>query len=102
MVVAVIIAWLVVVLGVSAWVGLRGRRLWVLARAAQTDVEQRVMQAQLKQLPDRLAELERRQQQLAEVLARLQTAIAEFAVLWRAFSVVSGQVRGARSFFTTK
>lgn len=102
MVLAVIIAWLVVVLGTSAWVGLRGWRLWVLARTAQSDVQQHVMQAQLKQLPDRLAELERRQQQLAEVMARLQTSIAEFAVLWRAFSMVTGQVRGARSFFTTK
>jgi hypothetical protein len=102
MVLALIIAWLVVVLGTSAWVGLRGRRLWVLARTAQSDVEKHVMQAQLKELPDRLAELERRQQQLAEVMARLQTSIAEFAVLWRAFSMVSGQVRGARSFFTTK
>jgi hypothetical protein len=102
MVLALIIAWLVVVLGTSAWVGLRGRHLWVLARTAQSDVEQHVMQAQLKELPDRLAELERRQQQLAEVMARLQTSIAEFAVLWQAFSTVSGQVRGARSFFTTK
>jgi hypothetical protein len=102
MVLAVIIAWLVVVLGTSAWVSLRGWRLWVLARAAQSSVEQHAMQAQLKQLPDRLAELERRQQQLAEVMARLQTSIAEFAVLWRAFSTVSGQLRGARSFFTSK
>jgi hypothetical protein len=102
MVLALIIAWLVVVLGTSAWVGLRGRRLWVLARAAQSDVEHHVMQARLKELPDRLAELERRQQQLAEVMARLQTSIAEFVVLWRAFSTVSDQVRGARSFFTTK
>lgn len=102
MVLALIIAWLVVVLGTTAWVGLRGWRLWVAAKAAQSHVQQHMLHARLDQLPERLAELERRQQKLSEVMARLQVSIAEFTVLWRAFSLVTGQVGGVRSFFTSK
>jgi hypothetical protein len=102
MVLAVVIAWLAVVLAASGWVGLRGWRLWRVARAAQSEVESHMLQSQLEQLPERLAELERRQQRLTEVLARLQASIAEFAVLWRALRIVTGQVAGVRSFFTTK
>jgi uncharacterized coiled-coil protein SlyX len=94
-----IIAWLALVLGMSIWVGLRGRRLYVLARETQTTVER---QSRLEELPERIAELERRQQALNEALVRLQASIAEFSVLWARFNEVRAQVMGARSFFTTK
>jgi hypothetical protein len=102
MVLWVVIAWLVVVLCTSAWVALRGRRLWVTVRTAQRGVEQHVMQERLRELPDRLAELERRQAHLAEAIARLQMSVAEFMVIWRAFGGVIGQARSVRRFFTTK
>jgi disulfide bond formation protein DsbB len=102
MVLWVVIAWLVVVLCTSAWVALRGRRLWVAVRSAQQGVQHHVVHARLQELPDRLAELEQHQARLAEVLARLQVSVAEFTVIWRAFGAVAGQARSARSFFTTK
>ena len=95
-----IIAWLVVVLGLTAWVGLRGWRLWKAARAAQVEVESRLKDAGLEQLPGRIEELERRQQRLAESLERLQRSAAEFAVLWNAASGVRRQVMGVRGLFT--
>jgi uncharacterized protein HemX len=97
-----IILWLALVLGLSVWVGLRGRRLFVLARTAQTTVERQLAASRLEELPDRIAELEHKQQVLNEALARLQASIAEFMVLWRRFNEVRTQVTGIRSFFTTK
>ncbi len=99
---ALLIAWLVTVLGTSVWVALRGRRLYVVARTAQEGIEQHVIHSGLQELPMRMAELERRQAQLAEALAALQAAVAEFMVIWRAFSSVTSQVRAVRSFFTVK
>jgi ABC-type phosphate transport system auxiliary subunit len=94
-----IIAWLVVVLPMSAWVGLRGWRLWKTARSAQRQVEGHLSDARLQDLPDRIAELERGQQRLADALARLQTSVAEFAVLWHAVGGVRHQAAGVRGFF---
>jgi hypothetical protein len=101
-VLAVIVAWLVIVLGTGAWVAVRGRRLWVTVRTVQNGVQHHVVHTRLEQLPDRLAELERRQAQLAEAVARLQVSVAEFMVIWQAFGAVGGRVRSVRSFFTTK
>ena len=97
-----IIAWLVLVLGMSIWVALRGRKLYVLARETQTTMERQLAESRLEELPGRIAELERRQQALNEALVRLQASIAEFSVLWARFNEVRVQVMGARSFFTTK
>jgi hypothetical protein len=97
-----VIAWLVVVAAASVWAGMRGYRLMRVARAAQAEVEQHLIHSRLELLPERLAELERRQHELQEVLARLQRAVAEFMVLWSALAAVRGQVSTARSFFTSK
>lgn len=97
-----IIAWLALVLGMSIWAGLRGRRLYVLARETQTTVERQLAESRLEELPERIAELERRQQALNEALVRLQASIAEFSVLWARFTEVRNQVMGARTFFTSK
>ena len=102
MLLILVIAWLVVVATAAIWAGLRGRRFKAVAQAAQADVESHIMHAKLDQLPARLAELERSQHQLQEVLARLQRSVAEFMVLWEALSAVRGQVSGARRFFTSK
>jgi len=99
---AVIIAWLVVVLATTVWTALRGRRLWVTARTAQSDVERHIEATGLDQLPERMAELEQRQARLAEALARLQASLAEFRVLWNALSTVGGRFTSARAFFTSK
>ena len=102
MLLAVIIAWLVVVLAATAWTALRGRRLWVTARTAQSDVERHIEATGLDQLPARMAELEQRQARLAEAVARLQASLAEFRVLWTALTTVSGRLTSARAFFTSK
>jgi len=95
-----VIVWLVIVLALGAWVGVRGWRLWKAARAAQRDVETRLEASRLEELPGRIEELERRQQMLAESLDRLQRSVAEFAVLWNAATGVRRQVMGVRGFFT--
>ena len=102
MLLAVIIAWLLVVLFAIGWVALRGWRLWKTARAAQSDVERHMLNAGLAQLPERMAELEQRQARLAEAMSRLQTSVAEFRVLWLALTAVTGRFTAARGFFTTK
>ena len=102
MLLALIILWLVVVVATSVWVGLRGRRLAVSARAAQAEVDRYMAASQLDLLPAKLEELQRRQHARKEVLARLQVSIAEFMVLYRSLDAVRRQVTGARSFFTTK
>ncbi len=102
MLLAVIAAWLVVVLTATAWTALHGRRLWVTARAAQSDVERHVVNAGLAQLPERMAELERRQAKLAEAMTRLQASVAEFRVLWDAIAAVAGLLTGTRALFTSK
>jgi hypothetical protein len=99
---ALIIVWLAVVLATAAWTGLRGWRLWVAARAAQSDVERHILHAELERLPGRLAELERGQARLSEALHRLQVSVAEFRVLWQALTTVSGRLTSARAFFTSK
>jgi exonuclease VII small subunit len=88
------------VLPISIWVGLRGRRLWKAARAAQRSVESHLKDARLQELPGRVAELERSQVRLSEALERLQRSAAEFAVLWNAIGGVRRQVTGVRGFFT--
>jgi hypothetical protein len=102
MLLAVIIAWLLVVLFAVGWVALRGWRLWKTAQAAQSDVERHMLNAGLAQLPERIAELEQRQARLAEAMSRLQTSVAEFRVLWLALTAVTGRLTAARGFFTTK
>jgi hypothetical protein len=99
---AVIIVWLVVVLAVTLWTALRGRRLWLTARTARSDVERHVEATGLDQLPERMAELEERQARLAEALSRLQVSLAEFRVLWNALTTVGGRLTSARAFFTSK
>jgi len=99
---SVIIAWLVVVLATSVWVALRGRRLWVTARAAQSDVERHTEATGLDQLPERMAELEQRQAQLAEALARLQASLAEFRLLWNELASAGRVFARTRAFFTGK
>jgi hypothetical protein len=99
---ALIILWLVVVVATSVWVGLRGRRLVVSARAAQAEVDRYMGASQLDLLPAKLEELQRRQHVLKEALARLQASIAEFMVLYRSLDAVRRQLTSARSFFTTK
>jgi uncharacterized membrane protein len=98
---ALIILWLVVVVATSVWVGLRGRRLVVSARAAQAEVDRYMEASQLDLLPAKLEELQRRQHVLKEALARLQASIAEFMVLYRSLDAVRRQLTSAR-FFTTK
>ena len=100
-VLGLVIAWLLAVVGTAVWVGIRGRRLYVVTRTAQAGFAQFDRTA-LEQLPECLEELERSQARLAEAIAGLQAAVAEFMVLWRAFSSVTGQLQGIRSFFTTK
>jgi predicted negative regulator of RcsB-dependent stress response len=102
MLLALIIAWLVVVLFALVWAGLRGWRLWKTARAAQANIESHVLHAGLAQLPERMAELERRQARLAEAMSRLQASVAEFRVLWLALAAVTGRLTTARRFFTSK
>ena len=102
MLLALIILWLVVVVATSVWVGLRGRRLVVSARAAQAEVDRYMEASQLDLLPAKLEELQRRQHVLKEALARLQASIAEFMVLYRSLDAVRRQLTSARSFFTTK
>ena len=99
---ALIILWLVVVVALSVWVGLRGRRLAVSAKAAQAEIDRCMEASQLGQLPAKLEELQRRQHVLKEALARLQISIAEFMVLYRSFDAVRRQLTSARSFFTSK
>jgi hypothetical protein len=94
-----LIVWLVIVLGLGTWVGVRGWRLWKAARAAQQDVETRLEASKLDELPGRIEELERRQQVLAESLDRLQRSAAEFAVLWNAAAGVRRQVMAVRGLF---
>jgi hypothetical protein len=102
MLLALIIAWLAVVLFGGCWAALRGWRFWKTARAAQSDIESHMLQAELAQLPDRMAELERQQARLAEAMSRLQASVAEFRVLWLALTAVTGRFTSARGFFTTK
>jgi uncharacterized membrane protein len=99
---ALIILWLVVVVDTSVWVGLRGRRLAVSARAAQAEVDRYMEASRLDLLPAKLEELQRRQHVLKEALARLQASIAEFMVLYHTLDAVRRQLTTARSFFTTK
>jgi hypothetical protein len=94
-----VIIWLVIVLALGTWVGVRGWRLWKAARAAQQDVETRLEASKLDELPGRIEELERRQQVLTESLDRLQRSAAEFAVLWNAAAGVRRQVMAVRGFF---
>ncbi|MDX6544413.1 MAG: hypothetical protein QOG02_187, partial [Gaiellales bacterium] len=51
MLLALIIAWLVIVLLAICWAALRGWRLWKTARAAQSSVERHILHAELAQLP---------------------------------------------------
>ncbi len=102
MLLALIILWLVVVVATSVWVGLRGRRLAVSARAAQAEVDRYMEASRLDLLPAKLEELQRRQHVLKEALARLQASIAEFMVLYHTLDAVRRQLTTARSFFTTK
>ncbi|HET6848829.1 MAG TPA: hypothetical protein VFH74_08215 [Gaiellales bacterium] len=102
MVRVLLIAWLVTVIGTSVWVGLRGRRLYALARTTQEGIDRHLAESRLQELPERLAELERSQARLAEALTALQAAVAEFLVIWRAFSSVTGPLRTLRAFLTTK
>ena len=102
MLLALIILWLVVVVATSVWVGLRGRRLVVSARAAQAEVDRYMEASQLDLLPAKLEELQRRQHVLKEALARLQASIAEFMVLYHSLDAVRRQLTSARSFFTSK
>ena len=102
MLLALIILWLVVVVATSVWVGLRGRRLAVSARAAQAEVDRYMQASRLDLLPAKLEELQRRQHVLKEALARLQASIAEFMVLYHSLDGVRRQLTSARSFFTTK
>jgi predicted negative regulator of RcsB-dependent stress response len=102
MLLALIIAWLVVVLFALAWTGLRGWQLWKTARAAQSNIESHVLHAGLAQLPERMAELEQRQARLAEAMSRLQASVAECRVLWLALTAVTGRLTTARGFFTSK
>jgi uncharacterized membrane protein YccC len=99
---AVIIAWLAVVLVVTLWAALRGWRLWKTARSAQREVERQLENAGLERLPERMAELEHRQALLAEALDRLQISLAELRVLVKALTTVGGRLSAARAFFTTK
>ena len=102
MLLALIILWLVVVVATSVWVGLRGRRLAVSAKAAQAEVDRYMAASQLDLLPAKLEELQRRQHVLKEALARLQVSIAEFMVLYRSLDAVRRPLTSARNFFTTK
>ena len=99
---ALLIAWLIAVVGTSIWVGLRGRRLYAVARTTQAGIDEHLANSRLQELPERLTELERSQARLAEALAALQAAVAEFLVIWRAFSSVTGPLRTLRAFLTTK
>ena len=99
---ALLIAWLVAVIGTSVWVGLRGRRLYAIARSTQEGIDQRLSSSRLGDLPERMAELERSQARLAEAIAGLQAAVAEFTVIWGAFRSVTGPLRTLRAFLTTK
>ncbi|MDX6519981.1 MAG: hypothetical protein QOF08_586 [Gaiellales bacterium] len=102
MLLALIIAWLVIVLLAICWAALRGWRLWKTARAAQSSVERHILHAELAQLPERMAELEQRQARLAAAMSRLQASVAEFRVLWLALTTVTGRLTTVRGFFTTK
>jgi len=97
-----LIAWLIVVVGTSAWTAVRGRRLYVVARTAQAGIDEHMAASRVHELPERLTELERSQARLAEALVSLQAAVAEFMVIWNAFSSVTAPLRAARAFFTTK
>jgi hypothetical protein len=99
---ALLIVWLIAVIGTSVWVGLRGRRLYVIARSTQEGIDQRLASSRLGELPERLTELERSQARLAEAIAGLQAAVAEFMVIWGAFTSVTGPLRALRTFLTTK
>jgi hypothetical protein len=99
---ALVLAWLIVVIGTSTWVGIRGRRLYAVVRTAQDGIEHHLVHGKVQELPERLAELERAQARLSEALASLQAAVAEFMVIWHAFGSVAGQFRAVRAFFTTK
>jgi len=99
---ALIILWLLVIVATSVWVGLRGRRLVLSAKAAQAEVDRYMEASQLDLLPAKLEELRQRQHVLKEALARLQASIAEFMVLYRSLDGVRRQLTSARSFFTTK
>jgi hypothetical protein len=99
---ALLIAWLILVLGTSAWVAVRGRRLYVVARTTQAGIDQHLAASRVQELPERLTELERSQVRLAEALESLRAAVAEFMVIWTAFTSVTGPLRAARAFFTTK
>ena len=98
---ALLIAWLIAVVGTSVWVAIRGRRLYAVARTAQAGFEQ-FDRTGLQQLPERLAELERSQARLADAIAGLQAAVAEFMVLWNAFGAATKPLRAVRTFFSTK
>jgi chromosome segregation ATPase len=99
MIVALAIVWLVVVLGVTLWVALRGWRLYKLTRRVQAEIEHHVIQAKLNQLPGRLEELKQRQERMNEALDRLRRSVAELRVLLDAFADVRGRLTGARSMF---
>src|SRR4051812_1175581 len=99
---ALLIAWLIIVVGTSGWAALRGRRLYAVARTAQAGIDEHMAASRVQELPERLTELERSQARLAEALVSLQAAVAEFMVIWAAFSSATTPLRRARAFFTTK
>ena len=55
---ALLIAWLIVVVGTSAWTAVRGRRLYVVARTAQAGIDEHMAASRVHELPERLTELE--------------------------------------------
>ncbi|MFL6042942.1 MAG: hypothetical protein ACJ740_16260, partial [Gaiellales bacterium] len=61
MVRALLIAWLIVVVGTSVWVAVRGRRLYAVARTTQEGIDRQLASSRLEELPGRLEELERSQ-----------------------------------------
>jgi len=99
---ALLIVWLIAVVGTSVWAGVRGRRLYVIARTTQEGIDRQLASSRLEELPERLTELERSQARLAEAIVALQAAVAEFMVICRAFGTVTGPLRTLRTFLTTK
>ena len=75
------VAWLVVLLLLSIWVGLKAWRLFRKVRSAQAEVERHIAASKLNELGSRLAELQRRRAVLIDAVDRLEVSIDQLGIL---------------------
>jgi hypothetical protein len=74
-----VIVWLLVVLAMTAWVGLRGWQLYRRVRSIQKLVEQHVPRARIEEIRLKAARLQERQAVLQGAVAEMQESLSKLS-----------------------